>query len=180
MHFKHHNIRHQRFTHTRLWPCSQRSSPVAQNSRTANDDWTLWKLGNEATSQSALEYITAFSTVWHTSTNHRQSDDASWFVAAIFTSGVGCCAGIVEPFKHICATTHPQLLVLELWALMSACPGWYGNIRFFLWLCYVNTSEHSIHKQIQQYHLCSMYSRLCMPAKYQTKKYSWLIERSLR
>ena len=46
---------------------------------------------------------------------------------------------------------------------MGACPGQYGNIRFFFWLCYMNTSEHSIHKWIQQYHLCSMYSRLCIP-----------------
>ena len=32
------------FAQTRPWPCSQRSSPAAQNLRTASDDRTLWKL----------------------------------------------------------------------------------------------------------------------------------------
>ena len=40
-------------------------------------------------------------------------------MAAKFTSGVGPCVGIVEPFKHLfCVTAHPQILALELQALM--------------------------------------------------------------
>ena len=54
MHFGRHDIRHQRFVHTRLWPHLQLSSPAAQNLHTASDDWTLQKLGNDATSPSAL------------------------------------------------------------------------------------------------------------------------------
>ena len=50
-------------------------------------------------------------------------------MAANFTSGVGPCAGIVEPFNHLlCVTTHPQILTLELQAPMHGCfPGtvWY-------------------------------------------------------
>ena len=41
---------------------------------------------------------------------------------------VGACAGIVEPFKHLlCATAHPQFLVLELRVLKGTCPGQYGK-----------------------------------------------------
>ena len=47
-------LRHQRFAHTCPWPCSQHSSPAAQNLRTASDDQTQRKLDNEATSRSAL------------------------------------------------------------------------------------------------------------------------------
>ena len=45
-----------------------------------------------------------------------------------FTSGVGTCAEIVEPFKHLLrVTTRPQFLVLELRAPMGACQGQYGK-----------------------------------------------------
>ena len=38
-------------------------------------------------------------------------------------SRVHTCTGIVELLKHcLCKTTHPQFLVLELQALMGACP----------------------------------------------------------
>ena len=57
-------------------------------------------------------------------------NDASWFgpMASNFASGVGPCVEIVDPFKHfLCVTTHPQILVLELWAPMGACPGQYST-----------------------------------------------------
>ena len=54
MRFGRHDIRHQKFADTCLWPHLQHSSPAAQNLHTASDDWTLQKLGNDATSLSAL------------------------------------------------------------------------------------------------------------------------------
>ena len=44
MHFGCSDIRHQRFAHTRPLSCSQHSSPAAQNSHTASNDWTCWNL----------------------------------------------------------------------------------------------------------------------------------------
>ena len=98
-----HDIRHQRFAHTRLWPHLQHSSPAAWNSRTASDNWMLQKLSNEATTQSTLWHDAAFSTVRLASTNHGRTDNASPFslMAANFASGMGPCMGIVEPFKHL-------------------------------------------------------------------------------
>ena len=75
-HFWGHDIR---FTHTCPWPCLQHSSPAARNLHIASNDWMLWKLGNEATSWSALQHVTAFSTVGLASTKHERSDNASRF-----------------------------------------------------------------------------------------------------
>ena len=49
-------------------------------------------------------------------------------MASNFASGVGPCVEIVDPFKHLlCVTTHPQILVLELWAPMGAYLGQYST-----------------------------------------------------
>ena len=51
-----------------------------------------------------------------------------YLLAANFTSGVGPCAEMVEPFKHLLHTiAHPQFLALELRAPMGACLGQYGT-----------------------------------------------------
>ena len=43
------------------------------------------------------------------------------------TFGVGTCTGIVEPFQYpFPATTHPQFLILQLWAPMGTCLGHFG------------------------------------------------------
>ena len=45
-------------------------------------------------------------------------------MAANFASGVGPCAGIVEPFKQVLrVTTHPQILALEQahWSPTCTC-----------------------------------------------------------
>ena len=49
-------------------------------------------------------------------------------LAANFASGMGVCTEIVGLFKHLFrVTAHPQFLVLELRAPMSACSGHYGT-----------------------------------------------------
>ena len=58
---------------------------------------------------------TVFFTVGLASTKHGQSNNAgAHSLAANFTSEVGTCTGIVEPFKHLLrATAHPRFLVFE-------------------------------------------------------------------
>ena len=49
-------------------------------------------------------------------------------LAANVASGVGACAGIVEPLKHLLRViAHPKFLVLELRVTIGACSWQYGN-----------------------------------------------------
>ena len=163
-HFWGHDIR---FTHTCPWPCLQHSSPAARNLRTASNDWMLWKLGNEATSWSALQHVTAFSTVGLASTKHERSDDASRFGTPwqLTLQPVWALASwIVEPFKHLLrATADPQF-----WRLSCECP-WVlardNTVNDFMWLLRsLNERQpHKLHnKTLHIYmHCYSMYG-LCL------------------
>ena len=104
--FRHYDIWNQRFTQT----CSKKFAYCKR--------WTLRKLGNRAMSQANFQRNTAFFTIRLASTKHRLNDDEGIYsLAANVASGVGTCAGIAEPFKHLLiATTHSQFLELELWA----------------------------------------------------------------
>ena len=53
----------------------------------------------------------------------RLSRSIWYLLTSNFASGMGVCAGIVEPFKHILhETAHPLFLLLELRSPMGACP----------------------------------------------------------
>ena len=124
----HHDIKHQRFTHTRLWPLSQRSFAAARNLHTASDDWTLRKLGNDRGYES-VSYVArhCFLHCW------RSTYEATmqYTLVANFASRVGPCKGMVEPLKHLLrVTAHPHFLALELRAPMGACSGQYGILTW--------------------------------------------------
>ena len=53
---------------------------------------------------------------------------------ANFAFGMGAWTGKVAPFKDLCATTHPQFLVLELRASTGACLGRDNMVHVHVYL----------------------------------------------
>ena len=92
--------------------------------------WQLNTAENWQRDYDSVHFVARYSFL-HCQGWPRQSMDETTMqypLAANFTSRAGPCTGIVEPFKHLlCVTTHPQFLVLELWAPIGASPGQYGT-----------------------------------------------------
>ena len=145
MHFRCHDIRHQRFAHTHLWPCC---SVLSLQHEIRVLQAKTGCCGNLATRLRVGPLCSTIQLSPLSSWPQQSTDKATMQVNSV-PSGSWLCIwhGPLhrdrEPFKHLLhATAHPQFFVLELRVHMGACPGQYGNIRFFLWQCYVNTSEH--------------------------------------
>ena len=127
MHFGRHDIRHQRFAHTRPWTRSQRKLQHEIRALQATTECC----GNLATrlrvgplcSTMKLSPLSGWPR-WIVDKPTMQVDLVPWQL----TSGVGPCMGIVEPFNHVlCVTAQLQILTLELWVPMGTCPGQYGT-----------------------------------------------------
>ena len=108
-----HDIRHQRFAHTRAVRGLVCSILQATTERCGNLAMRL-RVGPLC---SAISFLHCRAGLDESRTNRLCKSIQSH--AANFACGVGPCVGIVEPFKRVLRVTpHPQILALELRAPM--------------------------------------------------------------
>ena len=97
-----------------------------QGSPTSNEHFKGWQWGYKS-----VCFLAQYSFLHHqTGLNKARAKwrcrSIQYTLAVNFASGMGACAGIVEPFKHLLrVTAFPQFLVLELQAPMGS--GQYGS-----------------------------------------------------
>ena len=85
----------------------------------------------------------------------RQCRLIRYSLADNFSSGVGACTKIVEPFKHhLRATAQPQFLVLELQVPTSACPRQYSMSK-------MNATSHM--QTLQTYNVAIFFALWLFP-----------------
>ena len=150
IHFRCHDIRNQKFVHTRPWSCC--SVPCLQHEIRILQATTLQKLGHWAMSflvYSFLHCRAALDKEWAALDKEWAALDKEWVAldkecaaldkewvkwqrrfstGANFASWVGNSAGIVDPFNHLLhAISHPQFLVFKLQAPVDICTGQYGE-----------------------------------------------------